>query len=183
MFGMAPTIIPLPPLPHNMYQLSDRTIEAILKEWHPTEYNPLSTNIDEWIRSMELLCNEYGIPDPQRARCAVKFTTNELRVELESVLEGARARSNPISWDRFMKFMIEFDRESQLIIATIGPHVTEVLQAIFGKVGALLSIVLRFALMRVLLDSTSILPKAHRTHRGCPGCLGLHAADPGCRCW
>ena len=94
-----------------MYQLSDQAIEAILKQWHPSEYNPPNTTIQEWNVIIGTLCDEYGIPDAQRADCAVKFMRSDIRAELESVLGNARARFGSIHWARFTNFMVAFDRE------------------------------------------------------------------------
>ena len=96
---------------YSMYQLSDQAIEAILKEWHPPEYDPPNTDIQEWNLAVETLCDTYGIPDTQRAQCAVKFIKSGLRTELENVLRDARARFGSVRWARFANFMVAFDRE------------------------------------------------------------------------
>lgn len=92
-----------------MYQLSDPALEAILKEWHPEEYDPPNTNIREWIRSLESLCDTYGIPDLQRPQCAAGFIKDELSAELLKVLIDARTKFGPVYWDRFKCFMVAFD--------------------------------------------------------------------------
>ena len=94
-----------------MYQLSDQAIEAILKEWRPPVYDPPNTDIQEWIRTVGTLSDTYGIPDAQRAQCAVKFMKSELRAELEKVLGDARARFGSVRWAQFTTFMVAFDRE------------------------------------------------------------------------
>ena len=94
-----------------MYQLPDPAIEAILKEWSPEEYNPPNTDIKEWNRTIETLCDTYGIPDTQRALCATRFIKDELKVELEKVLSEARAQFGPTGWAQFANFMVAFDRE------------------------------------------------------------------------
>jgi len=73
-----------------MCQLPNLTLEAILKEWHPQEYDPPNTDIREWTLAMESLCDTYGIPDTQRQQCATKFIKGELRTELEKVCGYAR---------------------------------------------------------------------------------------------
>ena len=60
---------------------------------------------------MGTLCDTYGIPDTQRAQCAVKFIKIELRTELENVLRDARARFGSVRWAQFTNFMVAFDRE------------------------------------------------------------------------
>lgn len=94
-----------------MYQLSDQAIEAILKEWHPLEYDPPNTDIQEWNLVIGTLCDSYGIPDLQRAQCAARFVKSGLRTELENVLKDARVRFGAVHWAQFQNFMIAFDRE------------------------------------------------------------------------
>ena len=102
-----------PPTPflRDMYQLPEIALEAILREWHPQKYDPLHTDIREWIHAMDSLCNVYGIPDTQRPQCAVRFINGELRTELLKVLADARARFGPVQWEQFKNFMVAFDRE------------------------------------------------------------------------
>ena len=95
---------------HDMHQLSDLALEAILKEFDPQEYNPPHTDVREWTGSIELLCDTYGIPDVQRPQCAATFVKGELGTELRAVLEKARVELGPVHWDRFKIFMVEFDR-------------------------------------------------------------------------
>jgi hypothetical protein len=94
-----------------MYQLSDAAIEVILKEWHLEEYDPPNTNIQEWNLIAGTHCDTYGIPDTQRAQCAVRFMKSGLRAELEDVLAKARARFGSVHWAQFTNFMVAFDRE------------------------------------------------------------------------
>jgi len=94
-----------------MHQLSEKALEAILKEWNPQEYDPPNTNIQEWTHIIESLCDTYGIPDAQRPQCAARFIESELRTELEDVLRDSRARFGPIRWVQFTNFMAAFDRK------------------------------------------------------------------------
>lgn len=94
-----------------MYELSDQAIEAILKEWHPPEYDPPNTNIQEWIHIVGTLSDTYGIPDAQRSQCAVKFIKSGPRAELENVLRDAQARFGSVQWAQFTTFMVAFDCE------------------------------------------------------------------------
>ena len=98
-----------------MPQLSDLALKTILEEWHPQQYDPPHTDITEWIRSIESLCDTYGIPDVQRPQCAAEFIKDELRAELLNVLRDARARFGSVHWDRFKNFMVAFDRERDSI--------------------------------------------------------------------
>jgi hypothetical protein len=94
-----------------MYQLSDPAIEAILKDWNLQEYDPPDTDVQEWILIIGTQCDTYGIPDAQRAYCAVRFMKSGLRAELEGVLREARARFGSVHWAQFTNFMVAFDRE------------------------------------------------------------------------
>ena len=93
-----------------MYQLPDPAIEAILKEWDLQEYDPPKTDIREWTRIIESLCDTYGIPDTQRPQCATRFIKKELRDELENVLRDARGQFGPVRWPQFENFMVALDR-------------------------------------------------------------------------
>ena len=95
--------------------IPDLALEAILGEWHPQEYDPLHTDIREWIRSLESLCDTYGIPDVQRPECATGFVKDGLRARLLEVLADARMRFGPVHWDQFKTFMVALDRERDLI--------------------------------------------------------------------
>ena len=118
---------------HDMYRLSDLALEAILKGWHPREYDPPHTNIREWIHSIESLCDTYGIPDLQRPQCAAGFFKDELRVELLNVLADARTRFGPVHWDQFKLFMVALDRERGSI--TVELPLTEFDRSFPGAMG------------------------------------------------
>lgn len=154
---------------HDMHQLSDIALEAILKEWNPQEYDPPNTNIREWTHTIESLCDTYGIPDTQRPQCAARFIEGALRTEFEDVLRDSRARFGPIRWAQFTNFMVAFDRKRVSI--TIEPSVTEILQAIsgrHGRVGAPFLVVRRSALIRAPPNRPSILRTVPKTHRFYP---------------
>lgn len=104
-----------------MYQLSELAIKAILKEWHPREYRPPYTDVQQWIESIESLCNQYGIPDIQRLQCAVGFIKKGLRQALVDVAE----RFGIVHWNQFKGFLVIFDGKGEfdLYLATtdLGP--------------------------------------------------------------
>jgi hypothetical protein len=89
---------------HNMsYRLSDLAIRAILKEWNLQTYLPPYTDVREWIRSIDLHCNLYGIPDAQWRQCADNFINAELRIVL-TVLGS-------LDWNQFKAVLIPIDRK------------------------------------------------------------------------
>ena len=94
-----------------MYRLTDLALNVILKEFHPQEYDPPHTNVRNWVHSIELLCDTFGIPDAQRPNCATSFIKEELRTELQNVLEDARRQFGPVQWDQFKSFIVVFDGE------------------------------------------------------------------------
>jgi len=102
-----------------MNQLSDPAIKAILKEWRPKEYYPPHTDVQDWIHSIESLCNVYGIPDVQRLQCAVGFIKEELSIELRRVLVEARERFGLVDWTQFKAFLVAFDRKIRLAATKI----------------------------------------------------------------
>ena len=116
-----------------MYQLSDLALEAILKEWHPQEYDPPHTDIREWIHSVEALCDTYGVPDLQRPQCATRFIKDELSAELMTVLMEAQAKFGPVRWDRFKAFMTAYDRKRDSIVVELP--LTESRRGIPGAMG------------------------------------------------
>ena len=93
-----------------MYELSDLALKAILEEWHPQGYDPLRTDVREWICSIESLCEKYGIPDMQRQLCAVGFIKKEHSPDLVWVL-GGEMGLRPVPWDKFKSLMVEYDRK------------------------------------------------------------------------
>ena len=88
--------------------------------WHPQNYYPLYTDIHDWIHSIELLCDLYGIPNVQRLECALRFVKEELSTELRSVLGEVRGCVGPVHWDQFKGFL-SFNRERGPIAIDIDP--------------------------------------------------------------
>ena len=104
---------------HDMHQLSDLALKAILKEWDPQEYDPPYTDVQEWIRSIDSLCDTYGIPDVQRPQCATDFIKNELRAELRKVLARALEQFGSVHWDQFKIFMVAFDSKRDSVVVEL----------------------------------------------------------------
>lgn len=92
-----------------MDQLHDPALGAILNEWNLQEYDPPHTDVQEWIHSIESLCNAYGIPDIQRPQCAMHFIKRELRAELLPAFEEVREKFGSVRWAQFKNFLVEFD--------------------------------------------------------------------------
>ena len=110
--------------------LTELAITAILRAWNPQVYHPPFTDVEMWIGSIELLCEQYGIPDIQRQRCAVVFVKNGLRQALVRVVEEFRV----VRWDRFKALLREFDSERGSI--PIQLSLTLVLQGSTGSSGS-----------------------------------------------
>ena len=150
-----------------MHRLSDPAIEAILNEWDIAEYDPPNTDIREWNRAVETLCDTYGIPDAQRPQCAARFARGELRTELEKMLKDAREKFGPISWVRFTTFMVAFDREeTSLLLPGISNQALQVTFESHGRVGIALLSPLSSALMRNPLNRAPILQETSEAHWG-----------------
>ena len=111
--------------------LSDPAIKAILHEWNLEKYDPLlaDKSFFQWSREVEGLCEKYGIPDAQRAQCALTFMGEGVRAWLEEHFM-ARAGSKPTDWASFKGFMGEFDSEWWLI-AIAQPFTTDIPQDVF----------------------------------------------------
>jgi hypothetical protein len=92
-----------------MYELNDRAIRVICREWPLEEYCPLRIDVEEWIHSVEVMCGPdmYGIPDAQWLRCAMDFIKAEPRQELV----GAGEQHGVVSWGQFKLLLIQFDGE------------------------------------------------------------------------
>lgn len=153
-----------------MYQLPDLALEAILKEWHPQQYDPPHSDVREWVNSIESLCDTYGVPDVQRPQCATGFIKDELSAELLKLLMEARAKFGSVHWVQFKNFMVAFDSESDLIAAerlSTDVNLTENFREEWESKFPLFAIPWSL-LTRSLLDRTSILQEAPQTHRGRP---------------
>ena len=116
--------------------MPDTAIEAILREWDLQEHDPPNSDIREWIRTIEQLCDTYGIPGTQRPQCATRFVKGGLRARLESVLKDARTQVGPILWAQFANFMVSLDHRLDSIV--IGLLLIGFLQINFknGRVSA-----------------------------------------------
>ena len=79
-------------LPRVMNCPVNPAIEALLK---PTHYNPLATDIQKWIRDMEILFDADGIPDVDTKQpfYAVNYITEDFRTEIEAAVKSAQEKS------------------------------------------------------------------------------------------
>ena len=83
------------------------TLEAV--EFDKNKYNPMHSNINEWIKSMEALFEESDIDDCKRPLSAVGNIEGVIGTDLRRTVKKAEAEFGPIGWDQFKKFMIAFD--------------------------------------------------------------------------
>ena len=73
---------------------------------------PYYADVQEWVHSIELLCDLYGIPNVQRLQCALHSTEEELSTELCDVSGEVRERVGPVFRDQFTEgFLVVFDRD------------------------------------------------------------------------
>lgn len=104
------------PLFHDMHQLSDTAIKAILseKEWRSTPtYNPLKTDVREWNVAMESICDEYGILDTQRSAATMYGEVYQRQGPrcVRGSVEGFSGAEWPHFLGLFAEFMVEFNCE------------------------------------------------------------------------
>ena len=117
MKGVAP-----PPLPRTFSNLFTRDMSTqfdpldsyflkILAEVasDKNKYDPLRSNINRWICSMEIMFAKQGIVNTERPLVAAKNIEGEFGTELYSIVEKAEADFGPIGWDQFKNFMIAFN--------------------------------------------------------------------------
>lgn len=86
-------------------------------------YNPLTSDVKKWIRDAMAQLERDGIPEAERPAKAMDYIANPtIRTVLRDTVEHAQAKYNesePVPWDLFEKFMVEFDSE-WFLVATIN---------------------------------------------------------------
>ena len=85
------------------YLLTDRAVQAIVKSWDITAYNPPGTDAASWLRRVHRLCEAYGVPVTQRALCAM----HHMRAECREAAHAAKCYE--MTWDQFTKWILKYD--------------------------------------------------------------------------
>jgi len=68
------------------YLLTHQAILVIVKSWDVGTYNPPGTNCTSWLGKIHNFCDQYGIPDTQRAPCAM----HHMRADCKEAAHSAR---------------------------------------------------------------------------------------------
>ena len=83
--------------------LTPQTIQAIVKSWDITPYNPPGMNVSSWLGRVRKLCEEYGVPVTQRALCAMHHMRADCREEAHT------AECYDMTWDQFTTWLLQYD--------------------------------------------------------------------------
>lgn len=97
------------------YLFTHQAILAIVKSWDVGTYNPPGTNCTNWLGKISNLCNQYGIPDTQRAPCAI----HHMRADCKRAAHAARCYD--MKWNEFQVWLRGHDRESHTLIPPSSP--------------------------------------------------------------
>ena len=107
-----------PPPPYDTtipeeYLLTHQAILAIVKSWDVGTYNPPGTNCASWLSKIRDLCDQYGIPDAQRAPCAM----HHMRADCKKTAHTARCYD--MTWEEFTVWLRQHDRELHVLMPPI----------------------------------------------------------------
>ena len=92
------------------YLLAPRAILAIIKSWNVRTYNPPQTNCTTWLSDMHNFCEQYEIPIPQRASCAMHHMSTDCK---EAALDAGCCN---MTWDEFTVWLRQYDRRLRVLI-------------------------------------------------------------------
>jgi len=85
------------------YLLTPQAVQAIVKSWNTTAYNPPGMDAAGWLVRVRKLCEVYGVPAKQRALCAMHHMRTDCR-------EAARvAGCYDMTWDQFTTWLLRYD--------------------------------------------------------------------------
>ena len=96
--------------PIEEYLLTPRAIIAIIKSWAIQTYNPPRTKCVAWLSDVHYLCEQYGIPAPQQASCAMHHMRNECH---EAAISAGCCN---MTWDEFAMWLRQYDRRLHTFI-------------------------------------------------------------------
>ena len=92
------------------YLLTHQAILVIVKSWDVGTYNPPGTNCTSWLGKIHNFCDQYGIPDTQRAPCAM----HHMRADCKEAAHSARCYD--MTWEEFTVWLRQHDRELRILI-------------------------------------------------------------------
>ncbi|KAF9645331.1 hypothetical protein BDM02DRAFT_3120353 [Thelephora ganbajun] len=85
------------------YLLTPQAVQAIVKSWNITAYNPPGMNVAGWLGRVGRLCETYEVPVTQQALCAMHHMRADCR-------EAARAAEcYDMTWDQFTTWLLQYD--------------------------------------------------------------------------
>jgi len=85
------------------YLLTPQAIQAIVKSWDITAYNPPGTNAAGWLGRIHRLCEAYGVPVTQRALCAM----HRMRADCREA--ACVAGCYDMMWDQFTVWLLRYN--------------------------------------------------------------------------
>lgn len=85
------------------YLLMPQAIQAIVKSWNITTYNPPGMDIEGWLGRVHKLCEVYGVPVTQRALCAMHYMRADCREA------ACAAGCYDMTWDEFTTWLVHYD--------------------------------------------------------------------------
>lgn len=92
------------------YRLTPRAILAIIKSWEVQTYKPPKTNCTTWLGDVHNFCEQYGIPIPQRASCAMHHMSANCK---EAALDAGCCN---MIWDEFTVWLHHYDRRLSVLV-------------------------------------------------------------------
>jgi len=85
------------------YLLTPQAVQAIVKSWGITAYNPPGIDTASWLSRVRKLCDAHGVPVTQRALCAMHYMRADCR-------EAALAAGGyDMTWDEFTTWLFQYD--------------------------------------------------------------------------
>ena len=88
--------------PHE-YLLTPRAVQAIVKSWDISLYNPPWTDVADWLSRLREFCGVYGVPVTQWALCAVHLMRADCRKAANV------AGCHDMTWDQFTAWLLKYD--------------------------------------------------------------------------
>jgi hypothetical protein len=85
------------------YRLTSEALQAIVKFWDITPYNPPRTEVAGWLSELCQLCEVYGVPPSQRALCAIR----RMRTDCQEAAQAAGCDS--MTWDQVTVWLLKYD--------------------------------------------------------------------------